>query len=112
VTARATVDALRDVVGVAPLGAAAQDALHERLAAALETIGWRGDDLASAEELAAELLPAIEACARDHRDLDVLERQIAEVLRASGPVLDGSLPPTAAYLPAASEVVRLFTAPR
>lgn len=33
---------------------------------------------------------------------------IAETLRRNGPVLDGSLPPTESYLPAAYDVVRRY----
>jgi hypothetical protein len=79
-----------------------------RLVRALEAIGWRGGDAASPEEVAAEILPAISACARGQGDMGALYRQIAEVLRGSGPLMDGGLPPTSAYLPAATEIVRRF----
>jgi hypothetical protein len=79
-----------------------------RLLRALEAIGWRGGDVASPEEVAAEILPALAGCARGQGDMPALYRQIAEVLRANGPVMDGGLPPTSAYLPAAAEIVRRF----
>jgi hypothetical protein len=79
-----------------------------RLLRALEAIGWRGGDVASPEEVAAEILPALSACARGQGDISALYRQIADVLRANGPVMDGGLPPTSAYLPAATEIVRRF----
>jgi hypothetical protein len=79
-----------------------------RLLRALEAIGWRGGDVASPEEVAAEILPALSACARGQGDIPALYRQIAELLRANGPVMDGGLPPTSAYLPAATEIVRRF----
>lgn len=79
-----------------------------RVTQALEAIGWRGSDAVEAGEVAQEIVPAIAAFAREHGDLSLLHRQVAEILRASGPLLDGSLPPSAAYLPAADEVVRRF----
>jgi hypothetical protein len=81
------------------------------LTRALEAIGWRGGDSVDAAEVAQEVLPSIASCVREHGELGVMYRQIAEILRASGPVLDGSLPPVHDYLPAAAEVVRRFTAP-
>jgi hypothetical protein len=75
---------------------------------ALERIGWRGGDLAEPAEVAAEVLPALVSCAREHGDMGQLYRQVAEVLRGCGPQLDGSLPPVTDYIPAAAEVVRLF----
>ena len=61
----------------------------------------------------AEVMPSIRACAREHGNLGTMYREIAEALRACGPLLDGSLPPVHDYLPAAAEVVRGFVgAPR
>jgi hypothetical protein len=80
----------------------------EALAAALEAIGWRGADTVSAEEVAELLLPAIDACAHRDHDVAALYREVAEVLRGAGPLLDGGLPPVSAYLPAAEEVIRRF----
>lgn len=96
---------LRDALGSA---SAMDGGATARLVRVLESIGWRGGDAASAEEVAQELLPAITACVREHGDRALLYRQVAEVLRASGPVLDGSLPPTSDYIPAAAEIVRGF----
>lgn len=104
-TAPVSAQALRDALGAA---SSADGGATARLVGALESIGWRGGDAASPEEVAQELLPAIASCVREHHDMGLMYRQMAEVLRASGPVLDGSLAPASSYLPAAAEVVRLF----
>ena len=96
---------LRAALGAA---SAADGGATARLVRALESIGWREGDSASPAEVASEVLPAIASCVREHGDLALMYRQIAEVLRSSGPMLDGSLPPISSYLPAASELVRLF----
>jgi hypothetical protein len=108
-SAPVTADDLR--AQLAPAADAADGAgggASARLLRALEAIGWRGGDAASPEEVAAEILPALSACARGRGEMAALYRQIAEVLRANGPVMDGGLPPTSAYLPAATEIVRRF----
>ncbi len=84
------------------------DSSLHALIGALESIGWRGDDVVEAEEVASLLLPHLEACARQHQDMTALYRDIAGILRGSGPLLDGGLPPASDYLPAAEEVVRAF----
>jgi len=100
-----TLEQLREALGTA---SASDGGATARVVRALEAIGWRGGDSASPEEVAEEVLPAIASCAREHGDRALMYRQVAEVLRSSGPVLDGSLPPTSEYLPAAAEVVRGF----
>lgn len=100
-----TLEMLRLALGNA---SASDGGATARLARVLEGIGWRGGDSASPEEVAQEVLPAIASCVREHGDRALMYRQVAEVLRSSGPVLDGSLPPTSDYLPAAAEVVRGF----
>ncbi len=104
-TGTVTAATLRDALGSA---SERDGGATARLVRALESIGWREGESASPREVARDVLPAIAACVREHRDLPLLHRQIADVLRASGPLLDGSLPPTSAYLPAATELVRIF----
>jgi hypothetical protein len=87
------------------------DRAVEALTIALEGIGWHGADTVSAEEVAELLLPAIDACAHRDHDVATLYREVAEVLRGAGPLLDGGLPPVSAYLPAAEEVIRRFVSP-
>lgn len=102
-----TVAALRAALG----SASAEDGgASARLTRALEAIGWRGGDVVDAADVAQEILPSIASCVRDHGNLGVTYREIAEVLRGSGPALDGSLPPVHDYIPAAAEVLRGFVA--
>jgi hypothetical protein len=105
VTTPITVAALREALGSA---SAADGGATARLTEALEAIGWREGDSAGPAEVAQELLPAIASCAREHGDLGVLYRQLSEVLRASGPALDGGMPPASSYVPAAAELLRRF----
>jgi hypothetical protein len=100
-----TVAALRAALGTA---SGSDGGATARLTEALEAIGWREGDSVSPAEVAQELLPAIASCVREHGDMGVLYRQLSEVLRASGPVLDGGLPPASSYVPAAAEVLRRF----
>ncbi|HYD51233.1 MAG TPA: hypothetical protein VEA99_01350 [Gemmatimonadaceae bacterium] len=79
-----------------------------RLARALRAVGWSGTELTEAEEVAEMLASVVDACVTGHRDLATLYRDVADVLRHAGPLLDGSLPPVAAYLPAAEEVVARY----
>ena len=102
-----TLQALRDALGDAGAG---ESGATSRLTRAIEAIGWRGGDSAEPAEVAGDVLPSIASCAHGHGNLGTMYREIAEVLRASGPVLDGSLPPVHDYLPAAAEVVRGFIA--
>jgi hypothetical protein len=79
------------------------------LARSLELLGWHAVQESSPEELASHLVFMLDDCVHDHRDLDVLARAIAGLLRDHGPFLDGGLPPMEAYLPAAEELLRLYT---
>ena len=81
-----------------------------RLSQALRAIGWGGTDVVDAEEVAALLVPLIDACVTGHRQVAALTRDVAETLRDAGPLLDGSLPPAAAYLPAAEDVLARYAA--
>lgn len=78
------------------------------LARALERIGWRAVREPTPEELAGHLAFLVDACVHDHRDLMALADGIAAVLRDTGPLLDGGLPPIEAYLPAAEELLALY----
>ena len=75
------------------------------LADALEAIGWRSVGEPGADELAAYLVDFVEDCVTGHRDPAQLVSAIAHVLRDHGPLLDGGLPPAAAYEPAAIDIL-------
>lgn len=75
---------------------------------ALEQIGWRSVGEPSSDELAGHLVYMFDDCVHTHRDVSALAYAIADVMRETGPLLDGGQPPTEAYLPAAEEVVRLY----
>lgn len=80
------------------------------LTAALERIGWRAVKEPSPEELADHLVYLLDACVHEHRDIDALAYGVATALRDCGPLLDGGLPPVEAYLPAAEDLLRYYTA--
>ena len=75
---------------------------------ALDDIGWRAIQDPSADEVAGYLVYAFESCVLEHRDLSTLMHAIAEVLRDTGPWLDGGLPPVEAYYDAAEELLRRY----
>ena len=75
------------------------------LAAALHAIGWGAVQDPSPEELADHLVEMVDACVTGHRDTAQLVSDLAALLRDCGPRLDGGLPPVAAYVPAAEEVM-------
>ncbi len=74
----------------------------------LARIGWRAVRDPSPEELGSYLAFLLDACVHEHRDVSALAHGIASVLRDTGPLLDGGLPPVEAYLPAAEELLRLY----
>jgi hypothetical protein len=78
------------------------------LAAALSAIGWRAVEDPSPEELAGYLVELVDACVTEHHDTEWLVSSTARLLRDSGPLLDGGLPPVAAYEPAAREVLERY----
>jgi hypothetical protein len=80
------------------------------LTRSLERIGWRSMQDPSPAEVAGELVLLVEQCVRGHRDVQALAYAIATFFRDVGPSLDGGLPPTEAYLPAAEELLRLYVA--
>ena len=90
--------------------AGAADRGRERLLRALRAVGWGGTDVAETADVADMLAPILDACVTGHRSLPALYRDVAEALRHAGPLLDGSLPPAAAYLPAAEEIVARYAA--
>ena len=81
------------------------DATAARLERALRAIGWGGTDVADAEEVARLLEPVLDAGVAGGAGLAALHREVADVLRGAGPLLDGSLPPAAAYVPAAEALL-------
>lgn len=99
-----TLAALRDRY----LADRAGDGASPGLTAALAAIGWHSVADPSVDDLAAYLLELFDACFADHHDLEWLVMAIARVLRDSGPLLDGGLPPVAAYEPAAREVLERY----
>jgi hypothetical protein len=78
------------------------------LAAALAAIGWRAVGDPSPEELAGYLAELVDACVTEHHDTEWLVASTARLLRDSGPLLDGGLPPVAAYDAAAREVIERY----
>jgi len=79
-----------------------------RLAEALAAIGWHSVGEPSSDELADYLVELVDACVSDHHDPDRLLSDVARLLRDSGPLLDGGLPPAAAYEPAARDVLERY----
>lgn len=82
-----------------------------RLADALAAIGWHSVGDPTPEELADYLVELLDACVSDHHDVDRLVSEVARLLRDAGPLLDGGLPPVAAYEPAAREVLERYVRP-
>lgn len=78
------------------------------VAAALASIGWRAVGDPGPEELAAYVVELIDACVTGHRDPALLVSAIAHLLRDNGPLLDGGLPPAAAYEPAALDLLERY----
>jgi hypothetical protein len=79
-----------------------------RLAEALSAIGWHSVGEPSPDELADYLVELIDACVADHHEPERLVTDIARLLRDAGPLLDGGLPPVAAYEPAAREIIERY----
>ncbi len=99
-------DELRErfLADTAPCGPGATPGLTR----SLERIGWRSMQDPSASDVAGELVLLVEQCVSGHRDVHALAYSIATFFRDVGPSLDGGLPPTEAYLPAAEELLRLY----
>jgi len=95
---------VRFLTDTAPGGSGATPALTR----GLERIGWRSIQDPSAAEIAGELVLHVEQCVCGHRDVHALAYGIATFFRDVGPSLDGGLPTTEAYLPAAEELLRLY----
>jgi len=83
-----------------------------RLASALAAIGWRAVGEPSPDELAGYLVELVDACATEHHDTEWLVASVARLLRDSGPLLDGGLPPVDAYEPAARELLEWYVSDR
>jgi len=79
-----------------------------RLAAALAAIGWHSVGDPTPDELADYLVELVDSCITDHHDPERLVPEVARLLRDAGPLLDGGLPPVAAYEPAAREVIERY----
>ena len=79
-----------------------------RLAAALAAIGWNSVGDPTPDELADHLVELVDVCITDHRDPERLVSDISRLLRDAGPLLDGGLPPVAAYEPAAREILERY----
>lgn len=78
------------------------------LTAALVAIGWSAVGEPTAEELAGYAVELVDACVSEHHDTERLVFAIAQLLRDSGPLLDGGLAPVAAYVPAAEEMLERY----
>ena len=78
------------------------------LAAALAAIGWHSVGDPSPEELADHLVELVDVCITEHHDPELLVSEAARLLRDNGPLLDGGLPPVAAYEPAAREALERY----
>ncbi len=79
-----------------------------RLADALAAIGWHSVGEPTPDELADYLVELLDACVSDHHDVERLVADVARLLRDAGPLLDGGLPPVAAYEPAAREALERY----
>lgn len=79
-----------------------------RLAAALAAIGWHSVIDPTPEEVADYMVELLDACVADHHDAERLVVDVARLLRDAGPLLDGGLPPVAAYEPAARELLERY----
>jgi hypothetical protein len=79
-----------------------------RLAESLAAIGWHSVGEPSPDELADYLVELLDACVTGHHDPERLVTDVARLLRDSGPLLDGGLPPVAAYEPAARDVIERY----
>lgn len=86
----------------------AEGGVAPRLAAALAAIGWHSVGEPSPDELADYLVELLDACVTDHHDVEQLVSDVARLLRDAGPLLDGGLPPVAAYDPAARDVIERY----
>ncbi|MEP6990934.1 MAG: hypothetical protein ABJA80_08405 [bacterium] len=84
------------------------DQVAARLEQALDAIGWRAADGASAEEVAVVGVHVLRACVDEHRDLSTARRALADLLYSSAAPLDGSRAAPMDFLPAASEVLRRY----
>lgn len=78
------------------------------VSAALTAIGWNAVGDPSSEELAAYVVELIESCVAETHDTEWLVSAVAQLLRDCGPLLDGGLPPAAAYEPAAREILERY----
>jgi len=78
------------------------------LAGAVAAIGWSSVGEPTPDELADYLVELVDGCITDHHDPEQLVSDIARLLRDSGPLLDGGLPPVAAYEPAARELLERY----
>jgi len=78
------------------------------LAEALAAIGWHSVGDPTPGELADYVVELLDACITDHHDPEQLVSDVARLLRDAGPLLDGGLPPVAAYEPAAREVLERY----
>jgi hypothetical protein len=82
----------------------------QRIASALEAIGWRAASDTPAEEIAGDLFLIVVACVDGHRDLATLRRDVAEFLRMHAHHLDGSAPAREDWEPAAARFIELYAA--
>lgn len=91
-------------------GDAVRRVAESRLANALDAIGWRAANGASSDEVAARAVYIVSAYASHAADRAATVQALAELLRANTGGMDGSLPPTSAFVPAAEDVLRRYAA--
>ncbi len=75
---------------------------------ALGDIGFRAVGDEGFEQAVVMLPMVLRACVARHQKIDVLFRDVADLLYQHSPALDGSSSPVSAYLPAAREVVSRY----
>src|SRR3954468_21672137 len=79
--------------------------VEERVAPALDSIGWRAASDMPSDEVAPELAMVVASFARGHRDLRVLYGDVAECLRQHADHLDGSAASRSEWEPAAVKLI-------
>jgi hypothetical protein len=79
-----------------------------RLSRALDAIGWQSSGGDESIDVASEVELLLDDCVSGRSDAATLTYQIAELLRHSMADLDGSMPSTAEFVPAAEDVLQRY----
>jgi hypothetical protein len=83
-------------------------AAEDRLARALDRIGWRAASDSPSEEVASSLALIVGACVHGHRNIETLKSDVAACLWQYAHHLDGSVAPREEWEPAAAHVIDLY----